>query len=452
MHAATVLKTCGIITEPSPGIFTCWFYDPAAAIGTDGSYFVYNGQYPDNSGGPINVSQTYQNSNQNISINNFNGSGSISGDYIWHELTNAPGGDTWVYQFQLINGDWVQPNVTRIISVDPYDGEVVSTSTPTMFGFTGYVASEDFDDDMYVQLNYKNNASVAGSMAVSLFAIDDSLNPGLEQGEYVYELPSSGFFSFSTTTTLDLIGKYTMTVDIVDPGFLGLSFFGDTLVSTTTSFTVATSTAFDYLQEDNVSAASALSEANAPNCDTVSLLNVKDYVYCLFVPTETDYALIFNSFYNGLLSKWPIGYVTRFVAVVTTETTLQPPPISYTFGSSSPAVLQGLSYEMQLFDHFDEINSIRTDDGENLSIWQVIDKYFTPLVAVAVLFVIFFDLLSLEIDIGSFRTGRRFRKEGSDSVIKTGDMTDDEWNKVKVNDYSNLSEEEWLNLKRNRLI
>jgi len=105
----------------------------------------------------------------------------------------------------------------------------------------------------------------------------------------------------------------------------------------------------------------------------------------------------FNSLYNNIFTRAPIGYVTRFVTILSTSTIKKPPAISYTFGSSSPTELQGKNYSMQIFDKFGTFLAVRADDGSNKNIWDIVMPWFTVAVNLCVLAVILAGLLGLVI-------------------------------------------------------
>jgi len=119
---------------------------------------------------------------------------------------------------------------------------------------------------------------------------------------------------------------------------------------------------------------------------------------------------VWNNLYNNVLTHAPFGYITRFVAIATGLTQEMPVPLTYTYGSSAPTILQGKSIEFQIWDHFGFVNTIESDsltDPKNL--WEITMPYFNMIIGLGVLGVILWDLLDIGVPAftGSGRSSRR---------------------------------------------
>lgn len=344
-----------------------------------------------------------------------------------------------------------------LFTINPDRGAVVASTTATSatftIGVTGYVSPDEFEEGMTVQQSYYRQSSLwGGSVADSQI--------GLAPNSLVIEWPitSAGDFSFSTTTTVEDIsglvqsfsGKYYHKATLAYPqgffkkviGWFGFYTTGEELVEINTFFTVAEPNFIDTVYEDPTNFVTGGNGNPSPilDCDIDLDFNLVSCVYSLIVPPQERMAEVWNSFLENALATVPLGYVTRFATIVLSPSSVQPPPLEYTFGSSSPAVLQGKGVSFQIFDEFDVLNSIEADDGSGKTIWDIVMPFFNTVIALGVLGVILRDLLA--IGVPDFTSDKR-----KDQKMSTKDIDN-----MKVNDYSDISEEEWQNLKRNRLL
>jgi hypothetical protein len=135
-----------------------------------------------------------------------------------------------------------------------------------------------------------------------------------------------GSASFSTTTPILTVGKYTVTTQIRRHTFWGsllhtIGFGGfdqGIIVSTTTSFTVSTTTTADILRTKDITSiltgltASSTSVANITECLT---LNLGDCMAALFYPDQSAYdgwaqlELLFGT-------KPPFGYFSALGGLI----------------------------------------------------------------------------------------------------------------------------------------
>jgi len=282
---------------------------------------------------------------------------------------------------------------THFIAISPLPGSTVATTTTVTASV--YVAPGDYSDGMKVVMEFQNQA-VHDQKVVSAASAWDS-TPA-----------SDTFVTFAVTQSGT--STFNQSVTFSDPGVtLGTYSFtgGNALVSaTSTVFTVGYLNArdiqlaavhqsiVDYFN-GTVSTSTADSACNFfPGGATIA-----GCVSAMVKPTPAQMNELFNSAKNGFFQAFPFGYVTRLMVILNGTSTLQMPPISYTFGSSSPAVLQGKTYSIDLFtpDTFQHINEVRADDGTNKGVWDIIDPFVTILVGIAVFGVIINDLLGLSL-------------------------------------------------------
>jgi len=212
--------------------------------------------------------------------------------------------------------DYVSDTATRIVSVTPSNGTTTATSTTFGFGTTVYTNVADYVDGMEVVIEYHNNY-VASQNVVGVYASTMQLTRSL--GEYHFPLNGSSQLSFSTTTSMQVVGKYRMTTKITKPrySFFGFDFGTDTVVSTSTQFTVATSTAYDVFTEQ---VQNEVALFNPSACSFVG----GDFSVCLgqlFIPREFYMKASIEVLKDEVVHIFPIGYFVDFVQILATTST-----------------------------------------------------------------------------------------------------------------------------------
>lgn len=306
---------------------------------------------------------------------------------------------------------------TRIDSVSPPDGGLVATSTLFSLGATGYVNPGDIASSSELQINVSNQCNIVDQLTSSTCNVVNEV--------LTFPISSSGSFNISTTTSFLSPGIYTMTTQVFNPGQVfgwtlpGIfgNLGGSQLVATTTQFIVGTTTPSEsvvgaFFDRANNILLSGNAAGQATSSCAILTFNASDCLTALFIPPSGTFNAVFNTARSNVLSVAPWGYITQFIADLSTTAPVEPPPIAYTFGSSSPAILQGDSYSINPFDYIgtsSPIYAIRSDDGKNENIYQIVDPYFQVVVAFAVLLVILSDIMGLSIG------GDRLRERETES-------------------------------------
>lgn len=269
---------------------------------------------------------------------------------------------------------------TRIISVtppnDPNQLNARATSTTFAVEGTGYVSVNDFISGMVFRLNIKNNAGVptqnlvgpgysSAGVAICNWLFDWLCPPVVDDDTQItgaqtsvinrtWEFPieSDEDFDYATTTNLQQIGRYTLTASILvpQPDFAGIAVGSYTLISTTTTFFVATSTYYDVAHDAAVALTNQLSSsAAAANCEVdftslFGLLDMGDCIIYLFSGSTEYVADALRIQIADLTSRAPWGYATRVYIILTGETA------SSTLPSIAAHVPSGLPFEGKEFD------------------------------------------------------------------------------------------------------
>lgn len=291
---------------------------------------------------------------------------------------------------------------THIVSVSPLGNSTIATSTSASVGAHVYINGSDYADGDHVQIKFVRQSSSQAAVA----------SPNLLFTVFDFVATTSGDSYFSTTTPLLDVGRYSMTTTLYAPngiigsalnwfgGFYGDSTLGDaTLIATSTSFVVSQLSDYDVFVASTTQAITnylASSTVSLASCTSFSGFNLGDCMNLIFVPQSAPITQLFTNFRDGFLTYAPWGYVTRLVTIFTGGAITSLPVISYQAGSSSPLVLHNagiLTIDFFSPVYWSEVTAIRADDGSNKDVWDIIDPYFTMIVAFSVLFVILEDLL-----------------------------------------------------------
>ncbi len=356
----------------------------------------------------------FSNTNNGFSGGWQNGAGNTSttGNY-WTQVCDTINyGGNCIYFLANWNGSiWtggftsVYTSTTHIISVTPAGGATVATSTTFAFGVTGYITTDDYTNGLtqvQVNLDYSQSAGAHWYSPTAVPSCITGLIPNTNIcGSYVFPITSSGYFSFSTTTILtDETGRYNMDTRIRHPLFYILS---QDVAATSTQFTVVASSGLDLLHDritttvNNLTASSTL---DLSSCNLLGAFDPATCAYSLLIPPTETLANDFTVFKEGALSRVPFGYLTRLTVILSSTAAVEPPALTYKFGTSSPAVLQSLTasdpISFQIWDHMSEFNSIKTDDGTNKGIWDIVMPYFNLVIYVAFFFAVLSDLIGFE--------------------------------------------------------
>lgn len=305
-------------------------------------------------------------------------------------------------QYLKIIGDLYgyDSDTTRIIDVDPNNDIVVASSTPTTVGATYYVSDLDFDDDMTLEIEVRNNAQNASQLVGPIFSL-------FQEQRFVYnyeqDINSSGSNSYASTTLFTQVGRYTAETKIKKPLFsvFGFGLLSQTVVATTTQFLVATTTAFDALQDGNIALAGQLSGVTGNlDCDSgLTSLSPRKFIACMFFFDYTGLQTVMNEARSGFLTSWPLGYGTRFVSILTDSATSSLPAINYTFGTTSPLYVLGLtSIELDPFAELSDPENIvntKSDQTQQKSVMEIMSQIINIIVYLTLAFMIIHDLTNV---------------------------------------------------------
>jgi hypothetical protein len=216
-------------------------------------------------------------------------------------------------------------NSTHIETVTPYNGQILATSSSYTIGATGAIASTDFNENSKLKIHIENSAKSYQQCADVICA---GLSNNAISLNFEYPLVIASTFSYSTTTSNLPIGKYWVTTEI-NTGtfcFLGICLFDKNVISTSTSFTIATATKADILKQSTIDYANTLTTSTSTNFDNCGIASFNlfdcgsDLITWSFVPTPDAINYFVTTAHNNILTHFPLGYVYDFINIISTST------------------------------------------------------------------------------------------------------------------------------------
>lgn len=214
---------------------------------------------------------------------------------------------------------------THIETVTPYNGEILATSTTHTIGSTGRISDEDFkDENSYLKIHLENSA-VSYEQCTSVICSDLARNA--IRRDFSYELTTASPYTYSSTTQGLPVGKYWVTTQIKvgDWCLFGICATTRTLVASSTTFVISTTTKADDLKDNATEYLNTLTEGGTTfdDCSVTSFdffTCMSDLITYAFVPTPDAIAYMTSSLHDQILVKFPIGYITDFVSIISTST------------------------------------------------------------------------------------------------------------------------------------
>lgn len=344
-----------------------------------------------------------------------------------------------------------------ILETTPENGASgLATSTAFEIGAYVYIAPEEYVEDMQLMISYQRQTNTAG-MAVSY----SQLGTAPHSGVFYFPITSAGYHSFSTTTAiveeggLTPVGDYLMHTEILLPddlnwfetifSWIGFPVTGDErILYLNTMFNVVEKSGIDVVYDIYRDALTGELDLDFGSCE-IAEFDLSKCLISIVVPSGAQMQSLADQLINDSLTKVPFGYITRFVQIITSGEAVLPPDLTYTYGTSGPDELEGKTFSINVFEAFTIVPTIEADDGSGKNVWDIIMPYVEMIVALGVFGVILADIIQMGMpDFGAIR--------GESRRMKNKLMGDSDINNMKVNDLSHISETEWQNLKRNRLI
>lgn len=286
---------------------------------------------------------------------------------------------------------------TRIESVTPSNGSTVATGTVS-FIVEGYISPDDYNDDMYIDIRTTNNNidDINPNVNYATGPLLGSEILGNNMGRhFMLDIATSGPFSVLATSTYSEseIGIQYMDTKIYSPYFnlFGFGFGTSALISTSTTFTVATTSYIDDViagiasstkPQNTVSRCDALYSTSTPI--TLSDLPLGQAVYCFIMPTKAGMKQIGSTIYQDIFKRAPLGFITRLYEIGFSNATSSLPILDYTFPTFVP-IIGGYEWTIDPWTELSDPtknpfywNDLDYGDPElaGKSIWDIMGDYY----------------------------------------------------------------------------
>lgn len=267
----------------------------------------------------------------------------FSADLLWFSGSSTPGEYT----------DTLDPEysgATRIVDFTPADGAVLPALTPVTFTLHAYVAEEDIGTFIGVRFTFHNidqNVFLLSMLSQSSFYM---LNG--------FQATTSGDFYFTSDPYALGEGNYRVEAQLERTYFGGLvtNVFAPISDSQSHQFTVGSSTFIGNLsqtmytdvQEFLTGKAATSSLTSAADCNPLGFDTIGCLAY-LFSPSSQDVGNTILGLKDYVLVRFPWGYPTRFIAILSDPATTSLPSFTTTLhigpGSETPATTT-LTFDM----------------------------------------------------------------------------------------------------------
>jgi len=333
------------------------------------------------------------------------------------------------------NSDPVLATESGVVAVDFVD---VVDPDGAVFDVTVNIDPSEFESGMELCMYFANDGvDLSGDLFTDAWvsvAPDQCFD--LVSGVNVISSSSIQFENFS--------GLSTVTYNVFKPTYLssipvlGWLFDDSSFLRTDIRYALSELSQLDIARTEGNLGATLLSNVglNKIGACAIATFDLGDCVKGLFLPTKEQLMQVWCTFqvgkdyvtgagcsgnrtlFGGVLNVWPLGYITRFIDVIVTSAPVMPPALSYTFGSSvSSTGLTGETITYQIYDHFDVLESIESDQGSNSNIWDIFMPYWEIVVNLALFVAIFMKLIATDFNFG-VSSGRSSggRKPDSKSV------------------------------------
>ncbi len=300
-----------------------------------------------------------------------------------------------------IDSSGSSPTDTGIFTVTPAGGAVISTSTAATVGVTGYVSAADYvANSTNVTVQFSNAGFASSQLVGPLAALQQQ--PDSTQS-FTFPITSSGPFSFSTTTSIQIIGNYTLKAAITRPqySFLGFNIFTTTLAASSSNFIVATSTAFGTLQQAVQTQYQQLINSASSTIDTTVCnpisgnFNISGCMVVIFgFPSANDLSNAYTQFQTNIATHQPWGYFNRFFAILGYQGTSTLPVYTANIflGNNGTTSVITVDPGEMIAGAGTVLNGV-TDPENGMNIRQIMEPFVLLMVALGVLFTILADLL-----------------------------------------------------------
>jgi len=382
--------------------------------GEEGHVYLYAGVYPDrstlyfNNGGSWGVglcNGTWKWGTEvgtelaSTSISNSNTLPIPDGDY-WEDIysnNNHSYYTSFFVESGIVTAESTGvSNATVIISVTPENAELLSTSSTQTIGATGRINENDLNNYSVLEIHIENSNYSFKQCADVICAGISSTGISLD---FSYPLVVDSYFNYSSTTSSLPVGKYYMITKIRTGSYclLGLCANTRTLVSTSTTFIIATTTKADKLKD------AAINYVNDLNSDSDSFQNCgisdfnlflcgSDLITYAFVPTSDSMDYMVDTLHDDILIHFPIGYLTDFISIISTSTVGTLTVLNATVPNGIPGAGSHLTLDMTgVLDQFLNATTgayINATASSTETLFEITNRYWKYILYILTIFYI----------------------------------------------------------------
>lgn len=380
-------------------------------VGADGGWYGYEDSYDGSTFTQSGIGGQYYPGNCPVNDAEWGTEIDISAIQIMNTSELLPDGNYWIgfigspnnyyWNYTVSSGEVTNTGGTdtrtRIISMLPDNGE---TTNPVVFSLHAYINPDDLGSFSSIKLNFSYQ----------------SQNTILAREKYILDFvqaTTSGHVYYSIAIPLE-DGNYISNAFLQTTYLYGIfaAPFGTKLtqdyklwwVGATTTIGTAYQTGIGSIQDvlNAYTGTSTVANLNACNFLSLSQFSIPVCLYQLFVPSSELTGLAIDSAKENLLSRWPWGYVTRFVSILSTSTPTVLPVISVSIPTGHN------DSENLYFDPSDMLSGgadllSNIDDGDGHTLRDFAEPIIQLFVAISVIIIIFHDLMAM----GRSRKGHR---------------------------------------------
>lgn len=260
---------------------------------------------------------------------------------------------------------------------------ILATTTQTV-RLTGYISPTDFASSSPIRIDF--------NVATPLYSQwDHDFVIATTSGEFSHEFIYQNF----STSTIDVF---------IFSGVLSSPSEGDIFnnigVVEHIYDTISLSVTSDGIGVTTLPSPADVDLAIAENCNPFSsFFAIARCISYLVFPNKQQVESNITQLRDGFLSRVPIGYVTRFVSILTNTATTTLPAISYTFSSTSPFYQGGSPYSFTPFAYVNGsgtlLNDARSDQSDPKSLWAIVEQITKIIVYLMLVFMIIHDLTGI---------------------------------------------------------
>jgi len=290
---------------------------------------------------------------------------------------------------------------TRFISVTPYDGETIATSSTYTVGGHVYISPDDFEDGEVLDIGF-DNETVDAVTGISAYQAFQSAGQAFSHIQFPL---TEGDNNLSTTTTITFNGGITtMSQKVLKPTTLSslpvLDWFfsPNTLIATTTTFTLGTSTSLDQIIHQGGDAVvnyllTGTTTNDVLDCNPTSF-HLTACLVSIIWPSNSSIQSFLASIQGQFLSKPPFGYITRTLAIFNSTATSTLPELSVTVPAGYPGAGESVDFSAwNVLGTGSILDTATSTDGRTFR--EVAEPYWLLLLGFFMGLAILHDLLGL---------------------------------------------------------